>query len=200
MSRSRVFGGIAAASFFAVAFVGVLTLMHGRDAELEAILARTRGEHVRVPLAPAEADYQVEARRGSEVVPMRIADLSARVVFVNFWATFCPPCIEELPSLLALARSRSPDQMVVLAVSYDDSWDVIDEFLKKLPPGSIPPGFVVVRDPSHAAGHDLKALFGTEKLPETWIVRDGTVEVMYVSSRDWAEPDFAALVDRMLAK
>jgi thiol-disulfide isomerase/thioredoxin len=131
-------------------------------------------------------------------VPTSLADFSSRLVFVNFWGTFCPPCIEELPSLLALARSRDPKDLVVVAVSYDDSWEAIDDFFSRIASADVPPNFVVVRDPVGVAGRDLKAAFGTDKLPESYLVRKGTVEARFVNARDWIDPAIIGLVGVLL--
>jgi len=120
------------------------------------------------------------------------------LLFLNFWGTFCAPCIEELPSLLAMARSRAPEGVVVVAVSYDESFDAIDRFFREFTSESIPDNFLVVRDP--AGARDLKGLFGTEKIPESYLIRDGQVLARFVNARDWIHPDIVGLFNELLRK
>jgi thiol-disulfide isomerase/thioredoxin len=165
---------------------------------MDLFLRRSKGESLVKPLTQAQSSYSLEAHLNGKIVPTSLADFSSRLVFVNFWGTFCPPCIEELPSLLALARSRDPKDLVVVAVSYDDSWEAIDDFFSRIASADVPPNFVVVRDPVGVAGRDLKAAFGTDKLPESYLVRKGTVEARFVNARDWIDPAIIGLVGVLL--
>lgn len=61
---------------------------------------------------------------------MQLHDLRGKVVLINFWATWCPPCILELPLLVDLA-TRHPDQFVLLLVSADQNAQTVQEFLAK---------------------------------------------------------------------
>ncbi len=181
-----VFGSLAA---------GIASVGFGARTEMDVYLRRSRAERIGAPLTPAQAAYEVEARGGTRV---RLGDVRARLVFLNFWGTFCPPCIEELPSLLAMARARQADGVVVLAVSYDESFDIVDRFFREFTSESIPDNFVVVRDPETAAGRDLKALFGTEKIPESYVIKDGRVLARFVNARDWTHPDITGLFNVLL--
>jgi thiol-disulfide isomerase/thioredoxin len=187
---------VAGALVFGMLVAGLLALGSGAASDLDAALRRTRGERVGQPVTGAQADYAFEVRQGGTVAPLSLAALGGRLVFLNFWGTFCPPCVEELPSLLALARSR-PDDLLVLAVSYDDSWAAIDAFFRRFTSESVPPNFVVVRDPARTPGRDLKALFGTEKLPESYLLRNGVVAAKFVSARDWTDPDVGRVLDAL---
>jgi len=192
---TRIFPWIATAVTFVGLTLGVLGMVSGGLGPMETFLRRSRGQAIGRPLTATQATYTLEARRGGQVVPATLADFDAQVIFVNFWGTFCPPCIEELPSLLALARSRSPQEFLVLAVAYDDSWEAIDRFFAQNTAQDVPPNFVVLRDPVQVSGRDLKALFGTEKIPETWVVRKGVVEARFVNARDWLDPAIVGLIE-----
>ena len=197
---SRLFAAAAAAAVFLLLAAGVLTLSSGGRSELDLLLRRARGDRLGERLTPAEASYPLEALRDGRVVPVTLGDVRDRLVFLNFWGTFCPPCIEELPSLLAMARSRAGDGVVVLAVSYDESWEAIEGFFRRSTSDAIPSNFVVLRDPGAAAGRDLKSLFGTQKLPESYVLRDGVVLARFVSARDWIAPEIVGLFNVLLGK
>ncbi|NOZ02472.1 MAG: TlpA family protein disulfide reductase [Deltaproteobacteria bacterium] len=192
--NDKTFSIGAIAVLFAFIALGIASLGIGGRTELDTFLRRTRGDRLDIPLTPAQASYTLEARRDGKTVPMSIADVKGRVIFLNFWGTFCPPCIEELPSLLAMARAHEDQGLVVLAVSYDDSWEAIDAFFKDFTSDSIPSNFLVVRDPERTADRDLKSAFGTKKIPESYLLRDGMTVARYVNARDWLDPSFVGVL------
>jgi thiol-disulfide isomerase/thioredoxin len=102
---ARWFGPALAAAAFAILLTGMLSAGSAEQSTLDLLLRRSKGEAMSVPLTPGQSSYVLEARRDGQVVPVTLASFDARVVFVNFWGTYCPPCVDELPSLLALARS-----------------------------------------------------------------------------------------------
>ena len=61
----------------------------------------------------------------------RLSDFRGKVVLINFWATWCPPCIEEMPSMESLRKEMDESQLQIMALSVDDSWEPIDTFLEK---------------------------------------------------------------------
>src|SRR5206468_737143 len=94
-----------------------------------------------------------------------LAKLRGHVVVVNFWASWCIPCIDEIPSLVELQR-RMP-QITVVAVSADEDDAAYRQFLT-----AHAVDFVTVRDPSYRIPH----MYGTVKIPESYVIdRDGTV-------------------------
>lgn len=186
LSWLTVFGFVAVS----VASVGL-----GSRTELDVYLRRSRAEKIEASLTPAQGEYAMVARDGSRLT---LRDIRAPLIFLNFWGTFCPPCVEELPSLLAMARSRQAEGVVVIAVSYDDSFEVIDRFFREFTSESIPENFIVVRDPEPMAGRDLKALFGTEKIPESYLIQNGRVIARFVNARDWIHPDIVGLFNILL--
>ena len=111
--------------------------------------------------------------------------LRERPVLVSFWATWCPPCVEEMPSLETLAR-RLGDRATVLAVSVDDSWDAIRGFF---PRGT---ALTILLDPTR----EVPARFGTSKFPESFLIdRNGHVRYAFINQRDWSLPEAAACIE-----
>lgn len=104
-------------------------------------------------------------------------DFRGKVVFINFWATWCPPCVEEMPSMKRFyQRMKDDPRFVMLAISADEDWKPVREFFEKSPPP-----FPVLLDKSGA----LAKKYGTEKFPETYVVIDGRIVGYIVGPRDW---------------
>ena len=131
------------------------------------------------PAAPA-GPRPVSLRDGTS---RDLAMAPGKLLIVHFWATWCPPCVEELPGLLAYANSIKGDPSVeVLAVSVDPDWKTVDTFLRKMKATGLP----VALDPSSATAR----AFGTEKFPETWFLDpSGRVMEAFIGPADWNRPE-----------
>ena len=120
----------------------------------------------------------------------RTVDLSkfrGRVVLLNLWATYCAPCIEELPSLLALQK-KMPD-IAVVAVSMDQDPDVYRKFLV-----DHHVDVLTVRD----GEMKVNALYGTVQIPETYVIdRQGVLRRKFVGAQDWTKPEIMDFLRKM---
>ena len=121
-----------------------------------------------------------------KLVPLR--SLRGRPVLVSFFATWCPPCVEETPSLEDLAR-RVGNKATVLVVSVDEDMDALRRFFAKGSPA------LVVRDESRK----VPASFGTFKFPESFLVDPaGKVRYAFINKRDWSVREAAACVEGLM--
>ncbi len=110
-----------------------------------------------------------------------LSQLKGQVVVLNFWATWCPPCIEEMPSLVQMQQRMKTKGVTVLAVSVDVDQDNYQRFLK-----DHNVNLLSVRD----ADQKSNALYGTFKFPETYVIdRNGVVRRKFIGAVDWTEPD-----------
>lgn len=125
--------------------------------------------------------------------PVQLDDFRGRWVLVNFWASWCEPCREEMPSMREFARSFSGDRMRLLAVSLDEGDAEIRSFL--IEQGITPEDFVVVHDKDG----EVSARYGSRLLPETWIVDpEGAVVARVQGAIDWTRPDVLELFEVLL--
>ncbi|HKO14989.1 MAG TPA: TlpA disulfide reductase family protein [Gemmatimonadaceae bacterium] len=121
-----------------------------------------------------------------------LADYKGQVVLLNVWATWCPPCKAEMPSIERLYRQYGPLGLRVVAVSIDDyvGEDSIRNFAKGL--GLT---FEILHDPTHAIEH----AYQTTGYPETFVIgRDGTIRKKWIAAANWSSPANRALVAELL--
>ena len=118
---------------------------------------------------------------------VHLANYRGRVVLLNFWASWCPPCIEEMPGLLQLHHDR-PD-IAVLAVSIDEDPGAYTRFIDRHHID-----LITVRDPNQTAA----ALYHTEGWPETYIIdRQGYIRHKIVGAPDWSNPEIRSFLKSM---
>ncbi len=110
---------------------------------------------------------------------VHLASYRGHVVLLNFWATWCDPCLVELPSLLQLHRDLP--NLTILAVSIDDDPEAYSNFLAERHVD-----LITVRDPSQSAAK----LFHTEQWPETYVIDpNGIIRRKFVGAQDWSSPE-----------
>ncbi len=120
-------------------------------------------------------------------VSVDLSKLRGQVVVLNLWATWCAPCVAELPSLLELHR-RMPN-LAIVAVSIDQDDVVYRNFLKRHHVD-----LITVRD----ASQQVNATYGTRQIPESYIIdRSGILRRKLVNSQDWTDPEMISFLKKM---
>ena len=124
-----------------------------------------------------------------------LSQFRGQVVVLNFWATWCPPCVEELPSLVDMQRRMKDKGVTVVAVSVDVDGNAYQQFVK-----SHNVNLLTVRDPDQKSN----ALYGTSKFPETYMIdRNGVIRRKFIGAVDWTAADYGfpehALRERLSA-
>jgi thiol-disulfide isomerase/thioredoxin len=116
--------------------------------------------------------------------PTAVGTRLAPVTLIHFWATWCPPCREEIPSLQRLGNDFSKyGDFGIVMVAVADETEKARVFV-----GSWGP--MVLYDPNW----DVAKRYGTDKLPETYLVVGGEVVKKFVGQTDWDNPDLRALI------
>lgn len=124
-------------------------------------------------------EFRLSSLDGRQV---SLSDFRGKIVMVHFWATWCPPCVEEIPTIEKLYRGLFGKDFEILAVSVDERGaDAVRPFMEKnklnLP---------VLLDP----GHTTASRYGTFKFPETYVLdRNGIVRYKVIGAMDWSTPD-----------
>jgi peroxiredoxin len=123
-------------------------------------------------------EFTLKNLAGQEV---KLADLRGKVVLVNFWATWCPPCREEIPSMERLNRAMAGKPFQMLAISIDEGGKEAVESLFKKAGVTLP----TLLDPDQKTGKR----YGITGVPETFIVdKKGVILKKVVGPLDWSDP------------
>lgn len=125
---------------------------------------------------------------------LHFEDFKGQALLVNLWATWCAPCVKELPSLDALEKQRGGEGFKVIAISLDkEGLSVIDPFFETNEITSLK----AYADPKSK----IKREFGAPGLPTTYLInRNGQVVAWFVGPTEWDDPKALASVDRLLAQ
>jgi peroxiredoxin len=141
---------------------------------------------VRPARLKAAEDFTVKLADGGS---FRLSEQRGKVVMINFWATWCPPCREEMPAMEQLWQQHGADGFVLLAVSVDAQPNVVTAFLRnhRLT-------FATGLDPKM----DLANTYGVRALPSSFIIdRDGKLAALALGPRTWDNEAAHSLVERL---
>ncbi len=129
--------------------------------------------------------------------PAHLSDLHGKVVVLNFWATWCPPCVEETPALNRLQQYIASRNGVVVGVAADEDQAIYEKFLREK--GVI---FTTYRDPGTKDEHSpIAQEYGTSMYPETYIIdRKGVIVRKIIGAQDWNSPELLAYFDAILGQ
>jgi cytochrome c biogenesis protein CcmG/thiol:disulfide interchange protein DsbE len=141
-----------------------------------------RGSHPGNIDKPAPLFVLSDGTRTANLIKLR-----GRVVLLNFWASYCAPCIEELPSLLALQKQMPGIEVV--AVSIDQDPDVYRRFLVEHHVNVL-----TLRDEEQR----VNALYGTVQIPETYIIdKQGVLRRKFIGAQNWTSPEIMDYLSRL---
>lgn len=118
--------------------------------------------------------------------PISLSNFRRGVVVLNFWATWCPPCVEEAPSLKRFAEQMRDSGVTVIGVSVDHDAQALERFVREMQLT-----FPIARDPDQT----VASRYGTFKFPETYIIdSDGKIAEKLTGAVDWQDPKIVAYV------
>jgi cytochrome c biogenesis protein CcmG, thiol:disulfide interchange protein DsbE len=119
-----------------------------------------------------------------------LSDLRGQVVVLNFWASWCPPCVEETPSLNQLQETIAPQGGTVLGISVDEDTDAYAKFLQD--------ARVIYPTYDDTSGK-TPGIYGTSMYPETYVIsRDGNIARKIVGAQNWQDPGMIESVESVL--
>ncbi len=134
-------------------------------------------------------DFRLQALDGRF---FSLSDFRGKVVMVHFWATWCPPCVEEIPLLARLYPYFSHNDFEMLAVSVDEGGESAVRTFMQQRNLQLP----VLLNPDQTVAH----LYGTYKYPETYIVdRHGVVRYKVIGPHNWIDPNTVQILRSIIA-
>ena len=155
------------------------------------LFGQNGGQRVRIVQEGDRApEFQLPSLDGRTV---NLSSYRGKVVMVHFWATWCPPCVEEIPTLERLHRAYFGRDLEILAVSVDEGGaGAVGQFMQKnrfaLP--------VLLN-----SDQSVSRAYGTFKFPETYLVdREGVVRRKIIGAADWMSPAAQQVIQAMLDK
>ena len=128
------------------------------------------------PRAKAERRFEDGYLMDASGAPVALASRLAPATLVHFWATWCPPCRQEIPSLLAFADEVGPERLTLVLVAVADERDRAVEFVGN-------DRFPVLFDPVW----DVARRFRTQQLPESHLILDGKLAATFIGATDWQD-------------
>ncbi len=131
-------------------------------------------------------EFSITTDQGQQVTP---DSFGGKVLVLNFWATWCSPCVQEIPSLNQFQKRFAKSGVVVVAVSIDKNPQKYRAFLDR-----IHVSFDTARDPKA----DISAKYGTFQYPETYIIKNGRVMRKFAEAEDWVSDDMTQYVQSLL--
>jgi cytochrome c biogenesis protein CcmG, thiol:disulfide interchange protein DsbE len=132
-------------------------------------------------------NFSIQADTGRTITSR---DFGGKLLLLNFWATWCATCIEEIPSLNQMARQLAPQGLVVLGVSVDKDEKLYRDFLSHSPLT-----YLTARDPEAK----INLSYGTKLFPESYLIdRNGKVIEKFISSQPWDSPQMIRHVQSLL--
>jgi len=114
------------------------------------------------------------------------------VVLLNFWATWCPPCREEMPSMQALHEKFKDQGLKIIAVSVDAKVSSVQKFIQD---------HALTFEVLHDDQGEVSRQYGVFRYPETFIIgRDGKVRLFKLGAAKWMDAQYVELVETLLAE
>ena len=132
-------------------------------------------------------EFRIVTDSGRTITP---SNFGGKLLVLNFWASWCPPCVEETPSLNAFQQQMKSQGVVVLAVSIDANEKLYHRFIER---------YKVTFDTTRDPESNISASYGTFQIPESYIIdQSGHVREKIISNMDWMDPEFLARIKSYL--
>lgn len=144
---------------------------------------------IKTPVPAPEFDLQ-----DMDEIRHTLADYSGKVIMINFWATWCPPCRREMPSMERLHQALGKDDFVVLAINQMESPDHVFAYTGQL---DVDPTFTILFDRDSSVSHQYRV----NGLPTSYLIdKKGYVRYRAVGGREFDHPKVMQLIEKLLSE
>ena len=186
-------------SLLSVALLAYIIISYDKPESTQLIEQKTDSSEIdrllrdmgvaKVPKLAPPVDFNLLDLNGKRVM---LSDFKGKIVFLNFWATWCPPCREEMPSMQKLYTRFKDKDFAMLAVSMKEPASVVKKFFKD---NSLT--FTALLD----SDGELMTPFGVRAIPTTYIIdRDGAIIGKAFGPRKWYDQKAIALFEDLINK
>ena len=175
----------------ALAFYGLKDDFSRKEQSPAAVVQdRTNTLKLEIPKAPTLApEFELKDPAGKQ---LSLRELRGKVVFLNFWATWCAPCIEEMPAMEKLHQELEKDGLVILAVNFQESPERVKEFFTK---HNLTFTALLDRDGK------VSELYQAWALPVSVVInKDGKIAARAMGSKDWYSDEALQFFRKLLAQ
>lgn len=157
-----------------------------------AVADETLGHALSALKEPVPApDFSLRDMDGTKVA---LVDYRGKVVLLNFWATWCPPCRREMPSMERLYQSLKDEGFVVIGVNEFEGPDHVFAYIGQL---AVDPTYPILFDPDS----DVANRYAVRGLPSTYLVdKHGRIRYRAIGGREFDHPDVTSLIRALLAE
>jgi peroxiredoxin len=131
-------------------------------------------------------EFSIKADSGAQITP---TSFGGKILVLNFWATWCAPCIQEIPSLNQFQRKFADAGVKVVAISIDKNEAKYKSFLDH---------FRVSFDTARDPGMAISNKYGTFQIPETYIIKNGRIMRKFPNAENWLSDDITQYVQGLL--
>ncbi|MFA5514868.1 MAG: TlpA disulfide reductase family protein [Desulfuromonadales bacterium] len=153
-----------------------------------ALVVAAESPDVAVEVGKTAPDFTLKDLQGK---PVRLVDLRGKVVFLNFWASWCPPCRAEMPAMQRLNEVMGSKDFVMLAINGEDV-AAVETFL-----GKNQHSFTILLDSKGKVQDDYKVY----RLPETFLIdKEGKIVNRYLGARDWSAVEFLKYISSLIGE
>jgi len=126
--------------------------------------------------------------------PVRLSDYKGKVVLLNFWATWCPPCVREMPSMERLQNKVASEKFAVLAVNQMESADDVFAFTGQL---AVDPTFKIIFD----SDSKVSQRYAVRGLPTTYLIdKKGNIRYRAVGGREFDHVAVVSIINQLMAE
>jgi len=169
--------------FFFLALLAYL-LLNNKDELLQSSLSSTNKTQNKV-IGKAAQDFTIEAERNITKVKFQLTSLKGYPIVLHFWATWCGPCVLELPELLKQAQKLRLEGYSFIAISLDKDWATVQDFFRRYPTLSpMKDTMVLLLDPHN----QLAEQYGVIGVPETFLINQQfLIDNKFTGPQNWSD-------------
>jgi cytochrome c biogenesis protein CcmG/thiol:disulfide interchange protein DsbE len=140
-------------------------------------------------------DFQVKAKDVWSRKEFKLSSLRGYPVVLHFWATWCGPCLQELPELLKLADNLRKEGFSFVAIAIDQDWATLENFFRQHPDlAPLKDKMVLLLDPNA----EIAAKYGSSRFPETFLINtDQVMDNKFIGAQAWNDPGMAVYLNNL---